>query len=421
MKEKLIKETSWGIAAKAVAFPAFFITNIYLARVLGPEKWGTWSYFYSIFTIVFLFSLFGVRATSKFFAQHNGTEEIKEVHKSAFFLRFCIIACFSLFLFLLSKPLTSILARYEFSYLLQASSLMLFLSGITEHFKGVFLGLHKIKNNFLITSTEFCLKLLAVVILFEFFSVKIINIVWGFSAALFVSTLLGFWLSKREIPNGLKRLKDTNRAYVREIFNYSVPLFLISIGFAVATEIDTIMIGWLNTDIEVGLYAIPKQIVTKLPHISYAIAMGTMPVFAKMNRDNHAELKALFRKLVGYNALFFVAVAIAIIVTAPFIIPLLFGIEYSGSILPLQILTGYLLVFTLSVFFNQFLDYQGYARKRAINLVLSLLVNFILNLFLIPKYGAVGAAISTSVSYIPYLLLNMLEVRNVMKQASLKV
>jgi len=187
MKEKLIKETSWGIAAKAVAFPAFFLTNIYLARVLGPEEWGLWSYFYSIFTIVFLFSLFGVRATSKFFAQHSGTDRIKEVHKSAFFLRFCIIATFSLLLFLMSKPLTAIMARYEFSYLLQASTLMLFLQGITEHFKGVFLGLHKIKNNFLITSTEFCLKLLAVVILFEFFSVKIINIIWGFSAAVFAN------------------------------------------------------------------------------------------------------------------------------------------------------------------------------------------------------------------------------------------
>ncbi len=218
----------------------------------------------------------------------------------------------------------------------------------------------------------------------------------------------------------MKELKDTNREMVKEIFNYSIPLFLISIGFAVATEIDSIMIGWLSTDVEVGLYAIPKQIVTKLPHISYAIAMGTMPVFAKMNRENHAELKALFSKLVGYNALFFLLVALAIILTAPYIIPLLFGIEYGGSILPLQILTGYLLVFTLSVFFNQFLDYQGYARNRAINLVLSLIVNFGLNLYLIPKYGAIGAAISTSVSYIPYLLLNILEVRKVMRKAALK-
>jgi len=180
------------------------------------------------------------------------------------------------------------------------------------------------------------------------------------------------------------------------------------------------MIGWLHSDYEVGIYAIPKQIVTKLPHISYAVAMGTMPLFAKINRENHGELKALFRKLVGYNGLFFLAVAIGIVLTAPFFVPLLFGVEYSGSILPLQILTGYLMVFTVSVFFNQFLDYQGYAKNRAINLVISLIVNFCLNLWLIPKYGAIGAAFSTSVSYIPYLLLNILEVRAVMKKAALK-
>lgn len=79
--------------------------------------------------------------------------------------------------------------------------------------------------------------------------------------------------------------------------------------------------------------------------------------------------------------------------------------------LPLQILSLRLLISTSIIFANSFLDYQGAAKKRAFNFSISILCDVLLNLYLIPRYGAIGAAVATTVSYIPYLVLNMLEVR----------
>jgi O-antigen/teichoic acid export membrane protein len=204
--------------------------------------------------------------------------------------------------------------------------------------------------------------------------------------------------------------------FMGTIFRYSIPLFFVSIGFLIATEVDTVMLGLLSSDAEVGTYAVAKQITIKLPHISLAMAMGTMPVFAKLNDGNKEELKKLFYKLLRTNALIFGIIALAIVFLSWFFVPLIFGVQYSASVLPLQILTVYLLSFSFSVFLSSFLDYQGLAKKRAVNLSVSAILNIVLNFILIPEYGAVGAAIATSISYLPYIFLNWFEVKRVLNQ-----
>ena len=67
--------------------------------------------------------------------------------------------------------------------------------------------------------------------------------------------------------------------------------------------------------------------------------------------------------------------------------------------------------------FGRFLTYQGLAKKRAINLSITVVLNVGLNFLLIPKYGAAGAATATSISFIPYLITNWLEVRKVFRNA----
>jgi O-antigen/teichoic acid export membrane protein len=43
-------------------------------------------------------------------------------------------------------------------------------------------------------------------------------------------------------------------------------------------------------------------------------------------------------------------------------------------------------------------------------------LNIILNILLIPKYGAIGASIATSIAYTPYVILNWLEVRKILNK-----
>jgi len=408
-QNKLYKESLWSFSAKGTAFLLYFLLNVYLARTLGVEGFGTWSFFYSILTIIILISYFGINTSAKkFVAQYNKTNELNNILKSSLKLRLTFSLTFIIILILVHKPLATLTGRPEFAPLFLLSVPLIILAGLVEFLKNIFMGLHRIIYNFIVNLLEYSLKFILVIICLRS-SLNVLNIINSFTIAYLITSVIGFYILYTKFYIENKAHVESN--FVETIFRYSIPLFFITIGFLIATEVDTLMIGLLSTNAEVGTYAVAKQIIIKLPHISLAMAMGTMPVFAQLNENNKEELNKLFYKLLRTNALIFAIISFGIVFLSSFFIPLIFGVEYKSSVLPLQILTIYLISFSFSIFLGTFLDYQGLAKKRALNLSVSMVLNIILNLILIPNYGAIGAAAATSVSYLPYTLLNWIEVR----------
>ncbi len=409
IKNKFFTETSWSVMAKAVAFLFYFLLNVYLARVLGVDKFGEWSFFYSMVSVAGIVSFFGVNTSGqKYIAEHSGAGNFMAICRDSLKLRFLFSAFFSVLIFFAREHLAEILGRPDFSRLFAFAAPLVFFMGFTEFVKSVSMGLHRLKYHFIVNFAEFGLKLLLTVV-FLTVSFQLASIVNAFTAASFLAFALGVYFIHKD-----HRGDDTaggGRNFTAEILKYSLPLFVISIGFLIATEIDVLMLGLLSSDEQVGLYAVVKQVVGKLPHISVAVAIGTMPVFARLNRDNRKELSRLFDRLIFINSGIFILVAAVILIFSGMLVPLVFGSQYSGSVLPLKILTVFLVSSPLLVFFGGFLNYQGLAWRRAAYLGISTAANITLNIVLIPLYGAVGAAISTSLAYLPYVLLSGLEVR----------
>lgn len=398
--------------AQGVAFAFFIGLNLFLARYLGPDRFGEWSFFFSILTVILLVSYLGINASArKFIAQHNETAELKAVLRSSIKLRIIFSLVFTLLMLALSKPLAGWFDRPNFEVLFYAAVPIVFFAGLVEYLKNVFQGLHRLKYDFYINLSEYGLKLLLAVCFLLFIN-ELIGVVFAFNLAFVFTAVLGFYFLYRHF---YKNRPDSGADYTSKIWQYSLPLFVISIGFLIATEIDTVMIGILSTDYEVGIYAVAKQIIVKLPHIALVISLGAMPLFAKMDHSNKEYLKGLFYRLLKINTIIFGLISILILAAGWFFIPLIFGKEYADSVLPLVILVPYLILFSYSIFLSSFLDYRGKAKKRAINLIIAVLINLGLNIALIPRYGAVGAALATSVSYVPYMMLNCIEVRKTLK------
>ena len=207
-------------------------------------------------------------------------------------------------------------------------------------------------------------------------------------------------------------LWNSYKEYIAKIVKYALPLLFLYVFFMLTSELDMLMLGYMTNEEEVGIYAIVKQIVVKLPQISIALSMGTMQQFAQLNNENRQRLIQTFHKLLKINTAIFGAITIGIFTLSWFFIPLIFGEAYTNSIYPLYILSIYTVCFSFNIFFNQFLDYQGLANKRVFNATIAFVLNITGNYLLIPQYGAIGAAIATSFSYLPYTLLNWREVKS---------
>lgn len=409
--DKDFKETAWSFATKGSTLILFVFLNLILARKLGVESFGLWSLFLSVITLIFTLSYFGVNSSArKFIAQYGGTNDLKNIFLSSVKLRFIFSLIFSILLLLSDKYIAKLLDNPDLEILFLYGVPLLFLSGFVQYFKDAFEGLHRIKYNFIVNTCEFGLKLV-LVFLFLSFSSSVISVVNSFTVALLVTTIVGFCIL---YLNFYKNLKNSNKDFTKEILNYSYPLLFISLGFIALTEIDTIMIGYFSTSSEVGIYSVAKQISIKLPHIALAIVMGTMPVFAKLNKKNNELLKDKLFKILKINTGIYIPLVLSLLIFSPILIPLLFGNEYVDAVLPLQILSIYIFFVAISMVLGFFLDYVGRAKARAYNIIATIVLNIILNMILIPQYGAAGAALATLISYLPYVLLNWLEVRRVL-------
>ena len=419
LKRKFIKETVWSFLTKGITFVLFYLFNIYLARILGVERFGKWSFFFSSLTIFQVLSYFGLNGSSrKFIAQFNYTDKISPILSSAAQLRLATSLLFSLFLVLFSGNIAGIFSGKISQALVLASVPFLFFFGVVEFLKHVFMGLQRIKFNFIINILEYGLKLFFLVGgVYWYKNLEIQKILDIHVCALVITSIAGFVIIMRKYLVW-KDIWIFRKQFVRNIIKYSYPLFFISIGFVVITEINNVMLGFYHPDAEVGVYAVAGQIVNKLPQIGLAVVMGSMPVFAKLNKMNKDDLEKLLYKLLKVNGLIYGMIITVIFLFADEFIPFIFGEEYIDSVIPLKLLTPFLAVFAFNTILNAFLDYQGLAGKRACYLLMSAGLNIILNFVLIPRYGAEGAAVSNSISYIPYLILSWLEVQNRLKSVS---
>jgi O-antigen/teichoic acid export membrane protein len=420
--EKEAKETIWSFATKLAAAVLFVVLNAFLARSLGPERWGSWSFLFSILTMVFLLAHLGLNnAARAYAARYIGSDALRTVLRASLVLRIAASAAFTAVFLLLHEPLAGLIDRPDLSGPLRAAAPLVFLMGFSEYLKQVFTGLHRLKFHLVMNVLEFGGKIVLCVLLFEL-AVSLENIVTAFWLAVGLSVAAGMWVWRRFYadpaaaggPAG-DQAPAAEPAILAGIFRYSLPLFLISIGFLVLTEVDTLMLGLLASDFEVGQFAIAKQLANKLPQFALALSMGTMPGFARLTPDNLAAMRTKFNGVLRLNGLAFIPGGILLILLAPWLIPLVFGPEYGGAVLPLQILTVWLVLTSFNMFFNALLDYQGRASRRARNFLLTIVLTVGLNLVLIPRFGAVGAAVSTTVSFAPYVILNLIEVREIFR------
>jgi O-antigen/teichoic acid export membrane protein len=408
LKRKLIKETTWAFLAKGVTFILYFALNIILARKLGPEKLGLWSLFYSVFTIYVTITSLGINSsTKKFVAQYREKGfHLKSILSSSTKINFLLSLIFSLLFIFLAKPISSLLNQPELQNILVFAPLLVFSYSWIPYLKAVFTGLHRIKFDFIVNMFEHSLNLIFALIFLRI-SGSVISALNAFTASSIISAIAGLFILYQVFYNKLPEIK---KSFAKEILKYSLPFVLIHVSYLALTQSDTIMLGMLSTKEQVGFFSVANQISSKFSHISLAIAMGTMPIFANENADL-SKLKATFKKLLRINSYIFIPICIIFLLTAQFFVPLIFSPEYSQSALILKLLVPFILISSYLILLSSFLDYRGLAKKRAFYLSISALINIFLNYFLIPQIGASGAAIATSTAYIPYIIFNGLEVK----------
>ncbi|MDL2354113.1 MAG: oligosaccharide flippase family protein [Pseudomonadota bacterium] len=176
------------------------------------------------------------------------------------------------------------------------------------------------------------------------------------------------------------------RAHVSNVItfmNYRLALYLVSY-----------LLGATAT----GKYALSIQLAEVLWLISSAASMIVFPESAAHNRAP-AELQKMIRKVAG--SVFQVTCAGALVAAAlsPVAIPLIFGKAYEGSVVPFLILLPGIVVWSYMSVLSNSLAGMGYQKINIHSALLCLLINIVGDVMAIPRFGANGAALASTLAF----------------------
>lgn len=402
---KYATETFWAVAAKGTAFVFYYALVFYLTRKMSVDVWGEWSAFLALLNIILLISDQGLNvAVKRYILAARDTEELGGVVRVTFALRLLATFAFTLAIALLIRPLLDLLGQPFYLALMQRSLLLIALYAIMEYFKYLFEALHRLQFTFVITAIEHGSKLMLVVALFRG-GERFVSIVTAFTVAVAVTLVVSGIVTLRTIPGVFTSTAPPRK--MREVYLYSLPAFLMSIAGFISLEIDTIMLKSLGTNYETGIYSAAKQIVMFLPHISVAFSMGAIPGLALFNEQTAWSQRRLYYRILGGIAGIYLAVCLAVAAFALWGMNLFFRPEYYAASRPLLVLIPFAIFNAATIYSGNLMVYRGLAWQRSINVGLTIILNVLLNWWLIPIWGAVGAATASSIAYLPYCILNL--------------
>jgi len=182
------------------------------------------------------------------------------------------------------------------------------------------------------------------------------------------------------------------------VFSKSVFFFISMILIQAHYRIDQIMISKISGDAELGIYSSAYKLVEQLLIVPGIISAVLLPTLA-LSRKNSELTKERLTTIYATTIFASVAIALPVMFLAEPLIFLAFGAEFiaAGNIL-FYLMMGLPFLFLANMsglYFSVF----GLERQAFLRNLVGLVFNVGLNFFMIPLFGAKGAALSTVVSY----------------------
>lgn len=203
---------------------------------------------------------------------------------------------------------------------------------------------------------------------------------------------------------GLRTLR-TSMARARSLISDSWPLFLSGISIMIYMKIDQVMLGQIKDDQAVAIYSVAVRISEIWYFIPMMIISSLFPTILKVKKNSEEDYHQKLQHLYDLMVVISLAVAIPMSFLSTNLVTLLFGEAYAsaGPVLAIHIWTA-LFVF-LGVASSQSFVIENRQLLSLQRTLFGAILNVALNLLFIPVYGAIGAAIATVIAQLSVGLL----------------
>ncbi|MGE6754765.1 flippase [Rossellomorea sp. NPDC071047] len=386
-----LANTGWLFVDKILRMSVNLIISVWIAKYLGPKNFGLLNYALSIIMIVSAVTPLGlvgivVRDLVK---QPNKKNVILGTSFSLRLISSIIGFCLLMILVWFNNDDTTtnyVLLILAFSVLFQPLEI------IAIWFESEVKSKYTVISKGIVFAIISALKLLSIIL-----NLNLIIIAWIFSLELIlgsISLLIIFLYKKNSM-----RVWSFNKSIAIDMLKQSWPLIFSSMAAIIYMKVDQIMLKHLVDEVAVGIYSVAVRLTEAWYFIPIAIVSSYFPKLVKDKIESKDKYFKNLQKLL--DLLFVMSFTLAIVTSflSGYVIDFLFGEEYieSANVLSIQIWTG-VFVF-LRTLLSKWLINEGLLIYSLVSHGLGAVSNILLNLILIPNYGATGASIATLISY----------------------
>jgi PST family polysaccharide transporter len=223
---------------------------------------------------------------------------------------------------------------------------------------------------------------------------------WGFAAAMAgeamlgaVGLVLGYRLSGGNIS-----IWRTSKNRAAQLLRQSWPVIFSGMAIMIYMRLDTVMLKMMQGDFAVGLYSAATRVSEVWYFIPMAIVSSVSPAIMRI-KDDPELFYGRLRKLFSLMTLSACVIGSIVALTSNTIIRMLYSNTYSGAGPVLAVHVWASVFVFLGVAQSPWDISKNMLKLSLYRTVAGAIINVAMNLYLIPKYSAMGAAIATVVSY----------------------
>lgn len=379
------------------------ITTPYISRVIGVEGIGIYSYSYSIANYFVIFAMLGINNYgNRSIARVRDNREILNKTFSSILLFHCIISSIAIMGYILFISLCD-----ESNKLIFIIQILYTISALFD-INWFFFGIEEFK---LTVIRNTIIKLISVISIFIF--VKNSDDLWIYTTILAASTLL----SQISLWPFLKRYVSFTKVSIKDVFMHLKPcsiLFVPVLAISVYKIMDKIMLGYMSDMIQVGLYENSEKLIS-IP-LGLITALGTvmLPKMANIiSKGQSNESEMYITKSMQFVMFIAIGSTFGLMGIADIIVPIFLGEEFVGSIQVINVIAPTILFLAwANVIRTQYLIPNKRDKVFLRSTIIGAIVNLILNILLIFKFGAIGAAIGTLFAEISVAIYQTIKIRN---------
>jgi len=407
--QKIVKGAFWLYIASGAALFLNFLSSILLARMLDKELWGVLSVCLTVASFLTSISDIGLNSTITYYSSRFSRKglygTLKHYLNVLVKYKMIIIFALSAFIFVFADPMSDFFHIQGGGIYFRITAAFFLISNVFTFIDQILVGLQWFKESTVTSVLNNLLKLMmSAALVFLGFGVN--GAIVGYTIALVIATAIQTYMLRKIITH--KEAKG-GPIDIKEMFTFGLYIGVAQVALTLSLWTDSIMIGFMLGSIQVGIYKIALSMASYAALIIGIVNRVNFSVFVVHKKDSAED----FAKVMLYGGAFALPMMAGLSMLSPDIIRIFYGEQYIDSAMPLALLSY--IIFDGLVFGALVSLFTAHKQTKAVGVssFAGYVMNVLMNLFMIPLFGILGAAIASVLSRIGGLIVLLLNRKDI--------